>query len=257
MFNLILLIVKTLEKDVHTCRIACQDKYKTWIEGYGIEFVENRGDPDELMKICIDKRLYTLAFIREGLCKFWVRLDSLLVSCYKTYKGTNLLFESPSTMSGIHITEVLEIMYFRAFNMPWTQTREYPHVFVVPDHNMGSRYNYMSPTIVQSPLDWFELLHITGYWFLDKGKTSDDQDGDKSVICSEEGVRDAESSVDGPIKLIGEEIRLDLEYTKSLIKQHAQTSSQVMVKNLNPSPVCPTMVMTTSDLSKYSSKDQN
>ncbi|KAI8442727.1 hypothetical protein BY996DRAFT_6428923 [Phakopsora pachyrhizi] len=41
-----------------------------------------------------------------------------------------------------------------------------------------------------------------------QGKTSDDQDGDKSVICSEEGVRDAESSVDGPIKLVGEQIRL-------------------------------------------------
>ncbi|KAI8454404.1 hypothetical protein BY996DRAFT_6413926 [Phakopsora pachyrhizi] len=105
-------------------------------------------------------------------------------------------------MSGIHITEVLEILYFRAFTMPWTQTREYPQAFAVPDHNMGSRYNYMT------------------------------------VLCFEESVRDAVSSVDGPIKLIGEEIRLDLEYAKSLIKQHAQTSSQVMVKNLNPSPVC-------------------
>ncbi|KAI8454490.1 hypothetical protein BY996DRAFT_6413856 [Phakopsora pachyrhizi] len=278
-------LCQALEKDVHTCRIASQDKYKTWIEGYGIEFVEKGGDPAELMKICIDKGLYTLAFIREGLCKFWVWLDSLLVSSYKTYKGTNLLFESPSTMSGIHITEVLDILYFRAFTMPWTQTREYPHVFALPNHNMGSGYNYMrwrkktlglkltsyekleshkvpflnkfSPTIVPSPLDWFEWVHITGYWFLDKGNTSDDQDGYKSVICSEEGVRDAESSVDWPIKLIGEEIRLDFEYTKSLIKQHAQTSSQVMVKNLNTSPVWSTMVITTSDLSNSSSKDQN
>ncbi|KAI8451623.1 hypothetical protein BY996DRAFT_6416206 [Phakopsora pachyrhizi] len=188
-------------------------------------------------------------------------------------------------MSGIHITEVLEILYFRAFTMPWTQTREYPHVFAVPDHNMGSGYNYMrwrkktlglkltsyekleshkvpflnkfSPTIVPSPLDWFEWVHITGYWFLDKEKTSDDQDGDKSVICSEEGVRDAESSVDWPIKLIGEEIRLDFEYTKSLIKQHAQTSSQVMVNNLNASPVWSTMVMTTSDFCRGRSNSDN
>ncbi|KAI8450388.1 hypothetical protein BY996DRAFT_6417420 [Phakopsora pachyrhizi] len=137
-------LCQALEKDVHTCRIASQDKYKTWIEGYGIEFVENRGDPAELMKICIDNGLYTSALIRDGLCKFWVWLDSLLVLSYKTYKGTNLLFESPSTMSGIHITEVLEILYFRAFTMPWTQTREYFHVFAVPDHNIGSGYNYMT-----------------------------------------------------------------------------------------------------------------
>ncbi|CAH7682836.1 hypothetical protein PPACK8108_LOCUS15969 [Phakopsora pachyrhizi] len=245
-------------------------------------------EPDNLeliFKTSCKLRMYTLAFIRESLRKFWVWLDNLLVLSYKTYKGANLLFESPSTMSGIPITEVTEILYFRAFTMPLTQTREYPHVFAVPNNNMGSRYNYMtwrkqnlglnltsyekleshkvpflntfSPTIVPSPLDWFEWVHINGYWFLDKGKTSDDQDDYKSVICSEEGVRNAESSVDGPIKLAGEQIRLDLEYAKSLIKQHAQTSSQVMVNNLNPRPVFSAMVMKTSDLSNSSSKDQN
>ncbi|KAI8443648.1 UDP-glucose:sterol glucosyltransferase, partial [Phakopsora pachyrhizi] len=76
--------------------------------------------------------------------QFWVWLDNLLVLSYKTYKGANLLFESPSTMSGIPITEVTEILYFRAFTMPLTQTREYPHVFAVPNNNMGSRYNYMT-----------------------------------------------------------------------------------------------------------------
>ncbi|CAH7686576.1 hypothetical protein PPACK8108_LOCUS21244 [Phakopsora pachyrhizi] len=132
---------QALENNVHTCRIASQDKYKTWIEGYGIEFAENGGAPAELMKICIDKGF---VFLKSFHPQFWVWLDSLLVSSYKTHKGTNLLFESSSTMSGIHITEVLEILYFRAFTMPWTQTREYPHVFAVPDHNMGSGYNYMT-----------------------------------------------------------------------------------------------------------------
>ncbi|KAI8457703.1 hypothetical protein BY996DRAFT_4541177, partial [Phakopsora pachyrhizi] len=108
-------LCQALKKDGHTCRIASHGKYKPWIEGYGIEFVEIGGNPAELMKICINVTgMFTLAFIREGLSKFWGWLDNLLVSSYKACKGTNLLIESPLTIFVIHIAEALEIPYFRA-----------------------------------------------------------------------------------------------------------------------------------------------
>ena len=47
-------------------------------------------------------------------------------------------------MAGIHIAEALAIPYYRAFTMPWTRTRAYPHAFAVPDHKMGGAYNYFS-----------------------------------------------------------------------------------------------------------------
>jgi sterol 3beta-glucosyltransferase len=47
-------------------------------------------------------------------------------------------------MAGIHIAEALEIPYFRAFTMPWTRTRAYPHAFAVPEHKMGGAYNYFT-----------------------------------------------------------------------------------------------------------------
>lgn len=46
-------------------------------------------------------------------------------------------------MAGIHIAEALQIPYFRAFTMPWSRTRAYPHAFAVPEHKMGGSYNYM------------------------------------------------------------------------------------------------------------------
>ena len=55
-----------------------------------------------------------------------------------------MLIESPSAMAGIHIAEALEIPYFRAFSMPWTRTRVYPHAFAVPEHKMGGAYNIMT-----------------------------------------------------------------------------------------------------------------
>jgi len=47
-------------------------------------------------------------------------------------------------MAGLHIAEALRIPYFRAFTMPWTRTRAYPHAFAVPEHKMGGAYNYFS-----------------------------------------------------------------------------------------------------------------
>jgi sterol 3beta-glucosyltransferase len=52
-------------------------------------------------------------------------------------------------MAGIHIAEALKIPYFRAFTMPWTRTRAYPHAFGVPTHKQGGAYNYMSYVIIE------------------------------------------------------------------------------------------------------------
>ncbi|KAH9824138.1 family 1 glycosyltransferase [Melampsora americana] len=217
-----------LAKDGHRTRIASHGEYRDWIEGYGIEFVEIGGDPAELMKICVDNGMFTLSFLKEGLTKFRGWLDDLLSSAYEACQGTDLLIESPSAMAGIHVAEALGIPYFRAFTMPWTRTRTYPHAFAVPDHRMGGGYNYMtytvfdqvfwraisgqvnrwrkeklglrsttfdkmechkvpflynfSPSIVPMPIDWFEWVHITGYWFLDEGQGEDDKKIDQDLI---------------------------------------------------------------------------
>ncbi len=47
-------------------------------------------------------------------------------------------------MGGLHIAEGLGIPYYRAFTMPWTRTRAYPHAFAVPSTKRGGAYNYMT-----------------------------------------------------------------------------------------------------------------
>jgi sterol 3beta-glucosyltransferase len=51
-------------------------------------------------------------------------------------------------MAGIHIAEALKIPYFRAFTMPWTRTRAYPHAFYVPEQKRGGHFNYISYVII-------------------------------------------------------------------------------------------------------------
>ncbi len=88
------------------------------------------------MRICVENGMFTVSFLRETLLKFRGWLDELLKSSWEACQGTDVLIESPSAMGGIHIAEALRIPYFRAFTMPWTRTRAYPHAFAVPEHKV-------------------------------------------------------------------------------------------------------------------------
>ncbi len=131
-----------LKADGHKVKIATHDEFKPWIEKHGIEFARVDGDPAELMRICVENGMFTYSFLKEASSKFRGWIDSLLSSAWEACQNTDILIESPSAMAGIHIAEALEIPYFRAFTMPWTRTRAYPHAFAVPEHKLGGSYNY-------------------------------------------------------------------------------------------------------------------
>ncbi|KAI0164561.1 glycosyltransferase family 1 protein [Xylariaceae sp. FL1272] len=137
-------LCKGLLADGHRPRIVTHGEFRGWVEGHGIEFAPVAGDPGELMRLCIENGTFTWAFLKEASSTFRNWLDELLSSAYTACQGSDLLIESPSAMAGIHIAEALSIPYFRAFTMPWTRTRAYPHAFVVPDHKMGGSYNYVT-----------------------------------------------------------------------------------------------------------------
>ena len=137
-------LCKGLLAEGHKTRIATHAEFKDWIESHGIEFAPVEGDPGELMRLCIENGTFTLSFLREANSAFRGWLDDLLLSAVQACEGSDLLIESPSAMAGIHIAEKLGIPYFRAFTMPWTRTRAYPHAFIMPEHKMGGAYNYMT-----------------------------------------------------------------------------------------------------------------
>ncbi|KXJ89278.1 hypothetical protein Micbo1qcDRAFT_184542 [Microdochium bolleyi] len=137
-------LCKGLLAEGHKPRIATHGEFKTWVESHGIEFAPIGGDPSELMQLCIQNGTFTWAFMREASSKFRGWLDELLASAWEACQGSDLLIESPSAMAGIHIAEALGIPYFRAFTMPWTRTRAYPHAFIMPEHKMGGAYNYVT-----------------------------------------------------------------------------------------------------------------
>ena len=137
-------LCRALKDQGHKPKIATHKEFQPWIEGYGIEFGPVDGDPAELMRICIENGMFTYSFLKEASTKFRSWIDELLVSAWKACQDSDVLIESPSAMAGIHIAEALGIPYFRAFTMPWTRTRAYPHAFAVPEHKIGGAYNYFS-----------------------------------------------------------------------------------------------------------------
>lgn len=137
-------LCKRLLEEGHRPKIATHAEFKGWVTKHGIEFATVDGDPAELMRICVENGMFTYSFLREASVKFRGWIDELLTSAWKACQDTDILIESPSAMAGIHIAEALGIPYFRAFAMPWTRTRAYPHAFAVPDHKMGGAYNYLT-----------------------------------------------------------------------------------------------------------------
>ena len=137
-------LCKGLLAEGHQPRIATHREFEGWIRGYGIDFAPVEGDPAELMRICVENGMFTYSFLKEASSKFRGWIDELLSSAWAACARSDILIESPSAMAGIHIAEALEIPYFRAFTMPWTRTRAYPHAFAVPERKMGGAYNYVT-----------------------------------------------------------------------------------------------------------------
>lgn len=140
-------LCKGLIADGHRPKIATHAEFEPWIRKHGIDFAPVGGNPAELMALCVEYGMFTPKFITETNSKFRGWLDDLLVSAWEACQGSDVLIESPSAMAGIHIAEALGIPYFRAFTMPWTKTRAYPHAFAPLAFKFGGNYNIGTYTV--------------------------------------------------------------------------------------------------------------
>ncbi|TXT13065.1 hypothetical protein VHUM_01466 [Vanrija humicola] len=156
-------LCKGLMAEGHTTIIATHGEYQKWVQGHGIGFRSVGGDPAELMAICVEKGMFTVGFLKEGLQKFRGWLDDLLQSSWEACQSADLLIESPSAMAGIHVAEALQIPYYRAFTMPWTRTRAYPQAFAVPEHQRGGSYNYMT-YVMFDQIFWHAIAGQINRW---------------------------------------------------------------------------------------------
>ncbi|KAJ7780616.1 glycosyltransferase family 1 protein [Mycena maculata] len=121
-----------LMKEGHTVTIVTHEEYKLWVESFGIKHKQAGGDPGALMKLSVENKMFSPEFFKESIQNFRPWLDQLLVDSWESCQGADILLESPSAMSGVHIAEALNIPYFRTFTMPWTKTSEFPHAFLSP-----------------------------------------------------------------------------------------------------------------------------
>ncbi|KAJ7675882.1 glycosyltransferase family 1 protein [Mycena polygramma] len=121
-----------LMKEGHTVTIVTHEEYRVWVEGFGIKHKQAGGDPGALMKLSVENKMFSPEFFKESIQNFRPWLDQLFIDSWESCQGADVLLESPSAMSGVHIAEALNIPYFRTFTMPWTKTAEFPHAFLSP-----------------------------------------------------------------------------------------------------------------------------
>ncbi|KAG0664366.1 Sterol 3-beta-glucosyltransferase [Maudiozyma exigua] len=170
---------KGLLKEGHEVTIITHSEFRDFVENHGIKFKSIAGDPAELMSLMVEHESMSIGMLREASKKFggWIKelLETSWVACKD--EKFDILIESPSCISGIHIAEALRIAYFRAFTMPWTRTRAYPHAFVVPDKKRGGNYNYLSYVLFEN-VYWKGTSGAINKWRTERlgiGKTSLEQ----------------------------------------------------------------------------------
>jgi sterol 3beta-glucosyltransferase len=144
-------LCKGLLAEGHKAKIATHKEFEGAVREHGIDFAPVAGDPAELMRLCIENGMFTFSFIKEANSKFRSWITDLMDTAWEACQGSELLIESPSAMIGLHIAEALRIPYFRAFGMPWTKTRTYPHAFAAIDRKkLGGQYNQLSYMLFDS-----------------------------------------------------------------------------------------------------------
>ena len=168
-----------LIKEGHTVTIITHAEFKDFVEENGIKFKSIAGNPAELMALMVEHESMSIGMLREASKKFGGWIKELLSTSWDACKDQNfdIIIESPSCIAGIHIAEALRVAYFRAFTMPWTRTRAYPHAFVVPDKKRGGNYNYMSYVLFEN-VYWRGTSAAINKWRVDSlglGKTSLEQ----------------------------------------------------------------------------------
>lgn len=141
---------KGLMAEGHKVTIATHDEFKPWILKHKMNFSEIAGDPAELMSLMVSHGSLSVAFFKEASSKFRGWINELLRTSWEACQGADILIESPSAMAGVHVAEALGIPYMRAFTMPWTRTRAYPHAFIVPDQKKGGSYNYLTHVMFEN-----------------------------------------------------------------------------------------------------------
>ncbi|KAF5210727.1 Sterol 3-beta-glucosyltransferase [Clavispora lusitaniae] len=141
---------KQLIVEGHNVTIATHGEFRDWIVSHGINFKEIAGNPAELMSLMVRHGSMSVGFLKEASLKFRGWVGDLLSTSWKACQGADVLIESPSAMGGLHIAEALGIPYMRAFTMPWSRTRAYPHAFIVPDQKRGGSYNLFTHVMFET-----------------------------------------------------------------------------------------------------------
>lgn len=143
-------LAKGLMNEGHKVTIATHIEFKDWIISHEIGFKEVAGNPAELISLMVNHGSMNVGLLRDASMNFSHWITQLLDSAWTACQDIDILIESPSAMAGIHIAEALQIPYFRAFTMPWTRTRAYPHAFIVPDQKRGGSYNYFTHVLFEN-----------------------------------------------------------------------------------------------------------
>lgn len=152
---------------------ATHQEFQPWIEGfdkvqYKVKIIlrkELKGNPADLMQLCVDHGMFTPSFLYTAIKNFGGWYDELLDSIWDAVKySSDLIIEAPNALGGAaHAAQKLRIPYIKAMLYPWTRTSDFPHPFGASVTSLGPGYNYVSHLIIEKVM-WKLLSPHINKW---------------------------------------------------------------------------------------------
>lgn len=83
-----------LQKRGHRTTIVSHPEYRDWVEGHGIAYRDAGGDPSLLMKLSVEHKMLSPAFLKVALLEFRKWLDDLLVESWCVLTPAKVIMSS-------------------------------------------------------------------------------------------------------------------------------------------------------------------
>lgn len=150
-------------------KIVTHTHFKDFVESHDIEFAPLSCDPKELMRMCVNNKMYSVDFVRDSFKTFLPLIPQLLNEAWEGCKDANVLIFTPPSLAGPHIAERLDIPCFNAFTMPFTYTNEQQNVMMMNSSKQKkttwytSAYNYLTNIMSDQTL-WISIRKYINKW---------------------------------------------------------------------------------------------
>ncbi|MBC7476154.1 MAG: glycosyltransferase family 1 protein, partial [Candidatus Sericytochromatia bacterium] len=157
-----------LQKSGHDVTIATHGNFKDFVEENGLKILEMVGNPKEILdseqgKTMLESGSNPFKSMPMLIDLFKTHLGKFFDGLIEKLEGTEAIIFTTTTFQSYYIAKKLGIPSIAAYLLPFSNTSDFPNIFVPNPHKLGFIYNKMTHLMMEQLL-WQPFRKITNEW---------------------------------------------------------------------------------------------